>query len=736
VKRLVTWFALVCVLPAQVVKYVGPIAAVPRYTYYVDPSGSDSANGLTPATAFQTVSKVSGLSLTPGQSVGFKRGGQWREALTVKNGVSYGAYSTGADPILNAGDLKTWTQGSGGGSQETGGLFASGFETSSFTDWTTTTTQTGTTIVQSATQVNHGSNSMRIIGNGTDNRGYLKKTVTALASGSTYYVRFFVYAASGSLKASSELRCLRVVTAPSTSKFYVGLFTDASGNVNAIRVQGPSAVIINNVTVSNFTMDAWNRVEVALKVAGAGSGGAQAWVNGTSISSTFTADTSAAVGADTLWLGNDNFGGGMVASQPVYYDDFKFDTSPIGVYSASGVPTTVWYTAQGADPQLVVFNGSPGTNAGAIASVDAANKWYWDGANVYVYSISDPASTVEVSTRDFVIAIHSAGTDNVKISNLQLKNSGYYNLKCGGGAGWVLSGLTVTNSGHGGIVFTSSASNATVRNTVVSYSNQIGPAASHEAITMEGVNGFTVQDTVVHDTKEDGIVAKYGSSNGVITRNTVYNTGAAGIYIDSANTVTVSFNVVHGVATLKPGIGISVEFASNPSHYNLHTVSVHHNVVYDCGVGMWFWLESGAEAFATIHDVLIAQNTITSNNRTNWGGIFFFGAGSAANYTTNNSITNNIMFSNLASGGAKEIRDDISAASGFSIVNNFFGTGEANDRPGAGAVTAASPMFNNAVAHDYTLQLSSTAIDAGVAIPGINDGYLGIAPDLGAFEAH
>jgi hypothetical protein len=41
----------------------------------------------------------------------------------------------------------------------------------------------------------------------------------------------------------------------------------------------------------------------------------------------------------------------------------------------------------------------------------------------------------------------------------------------------------------------------------------------------------------------------------------------------------------------------------------------------------------------------------------------------------------------------------------------------------------ASPATGN-----YRLAPGSTAIDRGVVLPGINDGYAGAAPDLGAFD--
>jgi hypothetical protein len=46
------------------------------------------------------------------------------------------------------------------------------------------------------------------------------------------------------------------------------------------------------------------------------------------------------------------------------------------------------------------------------------------------------------------------------------------------------------------------------------------------------------------------------------------------------------------------------------------------------------------------------------------------------------------------------------------------------------------PGFANAAGGDYALDSASDLIDAGAIIPGINDGYVGAAPDVGAFEYH
>lgn len=82
-------------------------------TYYVSNTGSDAADGLTPETAWQTISKVNDATLTPGTAVYFNRGDEWREQLTIdQSGTSssrltFSAYGTGAKPIINGADVTT-----------------------------------------------------------------------------------------------------------------------------------------------------------------------------------------------------------------------------------------------------------------------------------------------------------------------------------------------------------------------------------------------------------------------------------------------------------------------------------------------------------------------------------------------------------------------------------------------------------------------------------------------------
>ena len=89
--------------------------------YYVDNlSGSDSHSGTSTDQAWKTIAKVNGSQFHPGDWILFKRGGIWREKLIIPssgvrdNLILFGAYGTGAKPIITGADLVTgWTQYSG-----------------------------------------------------------------------------------------------------------------------------------------------------------------------------------------------------------------------------------------------------------------------------------------------------------------------------------------------------------------------------------------------------------------------------------------------------------------------------------------------------------------------------------------------------------------------------------------------------------------------------------------------
>lgn len=88
---------------------------------YMSASGSDGAAGTSPATAWQTTSKLNTQFLTSGDTVFFNRGDVFYGRLNLTktgaagNPVVYTTYGTGADPIITGYiSLSTWTNNGGG----------------------------------------------------------------------------------------------------------------------------------------------------------------------------------------------------------------------------------------------------------------------------------------------------------------------------------------------------------------------------------------------------------------------------------------------------------------------------------------------------------------------------------------------------------------------------------------------------------------------------------------------
>ena len=83
------------------------------FTYYVDSANGSDANPGNQAAPWKTIAKVNATMLTPGQSVGFRAGGTWREQLTpgqsgnAGNPITFASYGAGAQPIINGANMVT-----------------------------------------------------------------------------------------------------------------------------------------------------------------------------------------------------------------------------------------------------------------------------------------------------------------------------------------------------------------------------------------------------------------------------------------------------------------------------------------------------------------------------------------------------------------------------------------------------------------------------------------------------
>jgi len=71
-------------------------------TYYISATGSNSNDGLSPATAWQTIDKVNSFNFAANDNVLFNRGNTFYGGIIVKrSNINFGAYGSGAKPIIS-----------------------------------------------------------------------------------------------------------------------------------------------------------------------------------------------------------------------------------------------------------------------------------------------------------------------------------------------------------------------------------------------------------------------------------------------------------------------------------------------------------------------------------------------------------------------------------------------------------------------------------------------------------
>src|SRR5674476_666125 len=85
-------------------------------TYYVSNSGNDSNSGLTTILAWKTLANVNALTFKAGDQILFQKGDTFYGTITVKNSgsagnpITFGAYGTGANPIIRGfTNVTAWT---------------------------------------------------------------------------------------------------------------------------------------------------------------------------------------------------------------------------------------------------------------------------------------------------------------------------------------------------------------------------------------------------------------------------------------------------------------------------------------------------------------------------------------------------------------------------------------------------------------------------------------------------
>ncbi|RAP75157.1 hypothetical protein DL346_17395 [Paenibacillus montanisoli] len=214
----------------------------------------------------------------------------------------------------------------------------------------------------------------------------------------------------------------------------------------------------------------------------------------------------------------------------------------------------------------------------------------------------------------------------------------------------------------------------------------------------------------------EGLVNLQGA-NSLISHNTVSNAGRVTVYFyGSMSANEIQYNDISNAGWLTTDLGML--YGPNTDGQN---TEIHHNLVHDskaATAGVGIYLDNYTNNFIVHHNVTWNNLGLQFNNPSNY----------------------NLVYNNTSWTGASAVQ----------AFGNVFGTDMYGDRifnniiKGYDAETAAytvygsnltaSPGFVNETARDYHLLSNSGAVDTGIVIPGITDGYVGSAPDIGAYE--
>jgi len=663
-------------------------------TYYVKNGGSDAATGLSDALAWETIAKVNGSSFSPGDSILFKKDSTWREQLTVPssgtNGspIMFGAYGTGADPIIlgsiNKDAAEDWTEDEVPGGYSTVETF----------------TETG-----SAADFRYGSN---VIGSGNE--------WVATASFSVTRVICQVYK-HGTVTGNIWVEVWDSATSAPNAKIgqsdsvsLVGL-ADNPGAVTNFDFSTP--VALTNSSTYYFILSGDCAVDWSNYVGGMG-----------------TWDT--ATPYPRMWTHTATWAS---ATTHMFYMIIQETLATLDL----------WYWTYSTAPNMGWRDGVPMTWVATQAACDAVGKLWLDTGNTRLYTYCDGAAptvgshTFEFPQRDATIRI--ATKHYITVDGLECAYSNSYDL-------WVSSSnyLTVTNCNinrpYLSGVYLNSGSNATITYNDVSYTGHssnvptldhagialtesgVGPAAhlvAHNHVSHtgrsgiclydSGTSGSTVEYNKIHDTAENpndvGDAHKLGYgiqiynsspnenllSNTIIRYNYVYDTAMASfVLFNTTDTTAVYGNIFSNAGNTG---GYAADYKTNFYIDTSTNLVIYNNVFYQpAGTGTWTNIRVIA---GTSMEGAIIKNNIFYNGRSA-AGSYTYQCDVA--HTSDPTFDYNLHYS--AMGGA------------FLKIENAEQTWATRGAGFEDAGVNADPLFTNAAGGDFTLAAGSPCIDAGV----------------------
>lgn len=243
--------------------------------------------------------------------------------------------------------------------------------------------------------------------------------------------------------------------------------------------------------------------------------------------------------------------------------------------------------------------------------------------------------------------------------------------------------------------------------------------AAGAAIRLGGT-GNRVVNCIIEESNYLGVnraaIRAAGSEDAVIEHCSIFRAGRDLIGHGGAKNIRILYNDLHHPNLLSNDTGATYAWKTDAFGSEIAYNWIHHIVGHTNGV----YLDNFCNGFRVHHNVIWNARNIRLNSD-----------------ATNHLIANNTLYGDQPFGTFCYYNHTPNQA-GTHIVNNLIVRRMDMQDPSIFVQGERGPIYEHngrgAVDSRGVPELGSAVVDAGVAIPGITDGFVGTAPDLGAYE--
>lgn len=364
----------------------------------------------------------------------------------------------------------------------------------------------------------------------------------------------------------------------------------------------------------------------------------------------------------------------------------------------------------------------------SLNALDTNGEWFLDtsAAKLYLWTPAGDSPSnhlVEVQHRTYAFDFNSRS--NIVVRGLRIfgatvnMSSSSQNNTLDGVQARYLSQFTIITSpfstGNGTTGFLINGTSNRVVNSIIGWSAGNG-------VMLSGT-GLVVSNCIIHDVDcaANNPGAIFANNGGLlIARNTLYNSGRS-VLLAYTSSSEILYNNVFNAGLQTEDLGCLYTYGHDGAGTEIaYNIFHHSHPIYGGKSGVCLYLDNSSRYYVAHHNVC-------------------YGASRA--FTSNLPGTNESIYNNTLLGDSYSLRGSGTPpnATGTQIENNIF-RNSTNTYNGTNATavnnmaSSTDPLFVDATDGNFQLQSNSPAIDAGLVLPPYTDGYVGAAPDIGAFE--